>query len=381
MILRYGENMTKEQNKLWTYPLIFGILGAFIGLVLRYTFANPITGFPLKNVIHSHSHIILLGFLFNALVVLLWTRFTNGIDKVSFRYYLALQVCISVMLVAFILQGYAAVSITFSTLHLWISYILLIRLWKRLKGNKNVLFLIKTGIVFHFIASIGPYCLGPLMVLQMQESPWYQQAIFFYLHFQYFGSFFLWLLAVFFQKASISVSKNQALIIIASCIFIYAHSLDYNFNHWLIQLFGGVGSVLLLGLLFSLKKHIKNISKPYQIFFYSLLLVAIINVIGSFPQMANLVEDNRFILIAYLHFLFLGIYMPFIWMQLNKNIHSSIWWSFALIVLFSELLLIFPYTFSNLFSISIMWLLFIAYLGVFLCICIVHLKHLFKPYK
>ena len=198
--------MTLKQystKQLWFYPLIFGILGGLIGLVLRYAFTGAFTGFPLKNVLHSHSHVMLLGFIFNALIVFLWIFFTKGIDRLSFLYYIALQVCLSVMLVAFIIQGYALVSITFSTLHLWISYILLIRLWKRLDGNKNLVSLIKIGILFHFISSIGPYCLGPLMVLKMQESPWYQQAIFFYLHFQYFGSFFVWFLAVLFQKSSV----------------------------------------------------------------------------------------------------------------------------------------------------------------------------------
>ena len=237
-----NQSTTKQ---LWFYPILFGFLGALLGLILRYAFANPILGFPLKNVLHSHSHVMLLGLLFNALIVQLWIHFTKGIDKISFKYYIGLQVCIAAMMVTFIIQGYALFSILFSTLHLWISYILLIRLWKRLEGNTYIISLIKLGIIFHFVSSIGPYCLGPLMALDMQESSWYQQAIFFYLHFQYFGSLFVWLLAVLLQKSTVILKKNHIILIAISLIFLYAHSLDYNFNHWLINAIGGLGYLLL----------------------------------------------------------------------------------------------------------------------------------------
>lgn len=365
-------------KQLWFYPLIFGFLGALIGLILRYAFTGVFTGFPFKNVLHSHSHVMLLGFAFNALIIMLWSHFTTGIDKVSYQYYLALQACVGIMLVAFIIQGYAFVSIKFSTLHLWISYILLIRLWKQLKGNKSLILLIKLGIVFHFISSIGPYALGPLMVLNMNDSPWYQQAIFFYLHFQYFGSFLVWLLALLFQKVSISINKNHVFLVRVSVILLYAHSLNYSFNHWLINILGGIGAIILFATLFNFKNQFQNQENPFKIIYYIVVLLACITIIGSFPSVAILVEENRFILIAYLHFLFLGLYTPFVWLFLPQKLSSTLWLIYALVFLFSEVILIFPSTISNLFSTPVIWLLFIAYLGVFLCISIVHLKYLFK---
>ncbi len=363
-------------KQLWFYPLLFGILGALIGLVLRHAFTGAFTGFPIKNVLHSHSHVMLLGFVFNAFIVLLWTFFTKGIDRLSFLYYIALQICLSVMLVAFIIQGYALISITFSTLHLWISYILLIRLWKRLNGNKNLVSLIKVGILFHFISSIGPYCLGPLMVFKMQESPWYQQAIFFYLHFQYLGSFLVWLLAIVFQKTAVSLKRKQVLLITLCSVLLYTHSLNYSFNYWLINTLGGIGAILLFSILFSIKKQFQNQETIYKLIYYILLCIVVINIAGSLPLFASLVEENRFILIAYLHFLFLGCYLPFIWIFIPIKINIKTWICYGITVLFSEAVLIFPSVLSKLFSTSVMWLLFIVYLGVFLCICIVHLKYL-----
>jgi len=279
------------------------------------------------------------------------------------------------------LQGYALYSIVFSTLHLILSYIVLIRLWKQLTKNNSIHQFVKLGIIFHFISSIGPYMLGPLMVLEMQESPWYQQAIFFYLHFQYFGVFFVWMLVVLLQKANVTLTKNQVVIVALSLVFLFAHSLDYSFNHWLIQVFGSLGSIGLLTILLSFKNNFKNAENQYKYLYYIVLFIGFINIIGSIPSIANVVVENRFLLIAWLHLLFLGMYIPFIWIHLTRKIHPLVWLLYGFAVLSSEVLLVFPTLLAQWFSISVMWLLFIAYLGVSLCIVYVHIKVLFEAKK
>lgn len=368
-----------SSKKLWIYPLLFGVIGTLIGLVLRYAFTGSVSDFPFKNVLHAHSHVMLLGFLFNALLVLVWTNFTNEIDKISYKYYIALQVCMVIMIIAFIIQGYALYSILFTTLHLWISYILLIRLWKRLVGNKDLLLLVKIGIVFHFVSSLGPYALGPLMVMGMKESPWYQQAIFFYLHFQFLGIFFTWMLAVLIQKTTLTLTKRYVIGIAFGLVFLYAHSLDYSFNHWLIQFFGGLGSILLFVIFFSFKNAFSSLEKQFKIIFYTILFILIVNIAGSTPYVAQLVVENRFMLIAWLHFLFLGLYLPFIWVFLNQKINKLIWVLYGITFFLSEAILVFPNVLSQWFGISLMWLLFVVYLGVFIAICVVHMNYLFAP--
>lgn len=367
-----------SKKRLWFYPILFGLLGAFLGLIVRFLFAYAAFDFPLKNIIHSHSHVMLLGFLFNALSILIWEHFTEGIDKISYKIYLALQVCVGGMLFAFIAQGYAFVSILFSTLHLWLSYVFVIRLWRRIHGNKHSILLIKYGIIFHFISSIGPYCLGPLMVLNMQESSWYQQAVFFYLHFQYFGVFFVWLLAVYLKIASIKLTKINVLMIAFSVIGLYAHSLDYSFDHWAIQLIGGISSITLSLLFIRFFKRVKRLPKE-MVFIYSILIIiSVSNIVGSFSSIASLVASNHFILIAWLHFLFLGLYIPFIWLQSPIKISSKFWLLYAVGVISSEVFLLFPERSFQFFNISIMWLLFIAYSIIFVCISSVHLNYLIK---
>ena len=141
-------NFTNKKHLLF-YPILFGVLGAFLGLITRYLFVANSFGYPIKFIIHSHSHVMLLGFLFNTLSVFIWQHFTDGIDKLSYKIYLFMQVAVAGMLVAFILQGYAFYSILFSTLHLWLSYVFVVRIWKRLRDTSSNSRLIKIGIVFH----------------------------------------------------------------------------------------------------------------------------------------------------------------------------------------------------------------------------------------
>lgn len=361
-------------KKLWLYPLIFGAVGGLIGLILRLAFTEFKLPFLFKNILHAHSHVMLLGFLFNGLVLLIWKYFTKGIDKTSIKFYIALQVCLAIMIIAFIYQGYAVYSILFSTLHLWLSYILLVRLWKRLEGNNSQLTLVKTGIIFYFISSIGPYALGPLMVLHMKGTVWYQQAIFFYLHFQFLGVYFIWLLALIFKKADLYVDKKYLYSIIISLILLYTHSLDYSFDHLLIQFLGGFSSAVLFGVLLKYTSRISKLENKLKNIYYLVLSVAFINILGSFPVFSNLVLNNRFVLIAWLHFLFLGLYVPAILTFIDSKINNKIWFIYGVFFLLSEGLLVFYNVISNWISFSINNLLFVIYLGVFLSLLIIHVK-------
>lgn len=367
---------TLKEKRLWFYPILFGFLGALIGLITRYLFSGFEIDLPITHFVHSHSHVMLLGFIFNALVILLWNRFTKGLDSISHKYFLGLQISVGGMLFAFIAQGYGLISIIFSTSHLWLSYIFLIRLWKKLNKNDCIAHLVKIGIVFHFISSIGPYCLGPLMVLEMHNSPLYQQAIFFYLHFQFFGVLFIWLVALWIKNTQLTISKPQTIGLCLGLIGLYAHSLDYSFNHWSISFIGAISSILLLVVFLSYIWSIRK-QKSHRIFIYFLLLlIGLLNFLGSIPSIAEIVVEQHFVLIGWLHFLFLGLYVPYIWLESPMRIPNYLWILYGLFLAFSEFILVFPNISYQIFDMSIMWLLFIAYLGLFVCFSIIHLPYL-----
>ncbi len=355
------------------YPLFLGVLGAFLGLWLRYFFTGGALPVSFKFMLHAHSHLMMLGFIFNALLLLVWQNFSTGFDLLSKKYFYALQVFVVLMMLAFLYQGYALFSIVFSTLHLWTSYILLIRLWKRLKGNRKLLLMIRAGIIFHFLSSLGPYALGPLSVMGMKASPWYQQAVFFYLHFQFFGVYFIWLLALFFKRTGIIPEIKHVQIIIISLFLFYTHSLDFSFDHPMLNFTGGFASVLILGTYLLYFKRFRKQPIQYQFFYLLLLLVFGLNILGSFPFFADLVIHYRMILIAWLHFLFLGVFAPFIWMMRSVKLNSPVFLIYSLFFTLTEFLLIYASFHASIFEFSLMKALFYTYSGVFLAFLTIHL--------
>ncbi|RUA07107.1 MAG: hypothetical protein DSY82_08670 [Flavobacteriia bacterium] len=354
------------------YPLFFGVLGAFLGLWLRYFFTGGQLPVSFKFMLHAHSHLMMLGFIFNALLLLVWQNFTSGFDLLSKRYFIALQIFVLLMMIAFLYQGYGFYSILFSTFHLWTSYILLIRLWKRLEGNRKLLFMIKAGIIFHFLSSLGPYALGPLSVMGLKASPWYQQAVFFYLHFQFFGIYFVWLQALFFKKTNIIPELKFIKIIVVSLALLYVHSLDFSFDHPALNFIGGLTSTLLFVVYITFYNRFKEQSFQYRFFYFILLTVFALNILGSFPYFSDLVVQHRMILIAWLHFLFLGVFAPFIWMMRSIRLNGKYFIFYAIFFILTEFLLIYASFYTGIFGISVMKVLFYTYLGVFIGFLTIH---------
>ncbi len=367
-------------KKLWFYPLFFGIIGALLGLILRYAFTGEVDDFNFKFITHAHSHVMLLGFIFNALLLLVWKNFCSSISRIDKVIFLIMQACIGLFTLAFIFQGYAFYSILFSSLHLWLSYVLMVRIWRKLRYSDSNTLLIKWGIVFHFISSLGPYALGPLMVLKMKDSPWYGQAIFFYLHFQYFGIYFLWMLALIFKQVKVTLSKKEVLLLVISLAVLFVHSLQYNFNNLFLNVFGVASSITLVWLLAKQLLHFKKLSK-LQFIYGGILGVAILTVIGSFPAVNQWFIDSQFLLIAWLHLLFLGIYTPFIWLKQGLLNNKYAFIIYLLLFGLSEWVMIFPNYIAHVFSVSIMYLLFWLYVAIFILISGIHLKGIFNSTK
>lgn len=334
---------------LWQLTIGFGIVAALIGLSLRYYFVSPLP-FNFQFVLHSHSHLMLLGWLFNALLLLIYKQWNLELPNTHKWLFFGLGLCVMGMLFSFPFQGYALFSIAFSTLHLWVSYVLLIKIWKLANGKGLSGKLVKVGIVFFFISTIGPYSLGPMMANDMQDSPWYTQAIFFYLHFQYNGAYFFFMLAFLVEKwlkPNTNLNGKVFLWLMAlGTILTWFHTLDFSFNENWINVLGGLGSVLQLIAGWMFFKTISTSKlKGFTLMILGVLAVKLVfQLFGSIPAIADAAVQNRFYLIAWLHFIFLGIFTPFIWENLKTHIkgYSRLMLFYWLLFFATEAVLVVP---------------------------------------
>ena len=144
-----------------------------------------------KYLLHTHSHIALLGWLYNAALIVLQYFIFQKKKGVFNRIFWISQLTFVGMLFSFPFEGYGLFSITFSTLYLFCSYYLVYELFKHSKTLKSsyVARFIQWGGIYLVISSIGPFALGAIMANELKETIWYKLSIYLFIHFLYNGFF------------------------------------------------------------------------------------------------------------------------------------------------------------------------------------------------
>jgi hypothetical protein len=112
--------------------------------------------------------------------------------------FMGLQAAVIVMLLSFPLQGYGAVSIMASSLHMALSYMILVILWKRsaewpAAGSRS---LTRWAIILFVCSTLGVWAIGPIIATGNQAKEIYYWAIQWFLHFQFNGWFWFAAMAV-----------------------------------------------------------------------------------------------------------------------------------------------------------------------------------------
>jgi len=169
-------------NKSWILFSLFNFLiAALMGLLLRGAFVWGLSWIDYLNVLHGHSHVAMLGWVYLALFMLLGSRFIPAdkwMQPVYSRLFWFTQFTVFGMMVAFPLQGYGAVSITFSALHILASYVFAYLLWRDHHiVRTEVALLLKTALVLMVISTLGVWSLSPITALGGRSSTIYQLAI------------------------------------------------------------------------------------------------------------------------------------------------------------------------------------------------------------
>lgn len=313
-----------------TIAMIYFFIIALSGLILR---AFPVFYIPVnyKFLVHTHSHIALLGWVYTALITLIYLIFLNS-QKVSKKYQIifwSTQVTILGMLFSFPFTGYALFSIIFSTLFLLASYWFVLFFFKNTPASKKKSHsykLIRASLWYMVISSIGPWALGIIMNTAGSGSPWYKNAIYFFLHFQYNGWFIVALCGILlyiFEKRSFILPEKTFrqfyYLLNTGVIFTFFLSILWmkpNAVFYLLALTGGILQLFAFGLLFReiLSKGLVAFRKLPPLVIFSLRTVLILlvfkliaQVLGAFPVISKTVFTNLDLVISYIHWVFLGI--------------------------------------------------------------------------
>lgn len=316
------------------------LIVALLGVLLRLFYVFPLP-FNFKYIVHTHSHIALLGFVYIGITTLIYKIYLQENDsKNHYRnIFVATNICLIGMLLSFPLQGYGLFSITFSTLFLLITYAFSWFALKNIGTNKKHLFswkLMKSALFYLILSSIGPWAIGVVMATLGTESIWYKNAIYFYLHFQYNGWFLMSLLSFIFyileqRNAQFHLADQRKIYcyLQVSVVLTLFLSVLWSAPHVVFNYLGGIGAIIQIVVFFMLyqalrkpillwKQTLSVQNKMLLTISLALLIIKIfLQLLSANPEVAQLVVQFRDFVIGYLHLVLLGIIVNLMLLLLN----------------------------------------------------------------
>jgi len=326
--------------------LINFLIAASLGLLLRGAFVWEFD-FDYKNLLHTHSHIATLGWVYLILYALLVDCFIPESRKrkpIYNRLFWFTQITVVGMLFSFPFQGYGAVSITFSSLHIFASYYFARLLWRDMKvKNPQIQLLIKSALITMVISTIGIWAMGVVMGNGMQATPWYHIVVQFYLHFQFNGWFLmaifgllLFLLNQWGIQFKARAFKQFFLLYWISLVTTFAHVLGWAFNANFYNWINGIGVVAqLLGFILLIQPQRQELisgllskSRLNKILIVfgvgSLIFKVMLQTLLLIPEIATVSTELRNFMIGYIHLTMLGVVSGFIFLVLRQRIRKLI---------------------------------------------------------
>ncbi len=331
--------------KAYWYKVNYGYLlvVALLGLAMRSVFAGFNIPLSYSHMLHTHSHIAFLGWIYGTLFLLIDHHFLKPFNRpksIALQFYVS-QALMVLMLVAFLAQGYGLYSILFSSLFQLMNYWFVFSVLRALKkhphpGALSVRFL-KAALWMLFLSTFGPWAVGAVKALGFGDTHWYQLSIYYYLHFQYNGWIITGVLALFFAyvekhyryRADEDGLKSYRWFVWA-IVPGYFLSLLGMFPVLLVYLIAGISALMQLAALYFLYRLIRahklgrltHKQKPVQLLAFMVtvgfVLKTILQLFSLIPALADIGFNSRGVVIAFLHLIMLGIITPYLIAHLTK---------------------------------------------------------------
>ncbi|MGL5111580.1 MAG: hypothetical protein ACRC6O_02955 [Flavobacterium sp.] len=314
-------------------------IASVMGVVLRGMSVFPLEHINYQFLLHGHSHVAMLGWVYLMLYSLIIAFFLpkeSQEKKIYSQLFWITEIAVIGMMIDFPAQGYAFISILFSTLHLFCSYFFGYLIYKeKLIASSAEKKLLHTALAFLVLSTLGVWCLGPAVGLMGKSSIFYQIAIQFFLHFQFNGWFILAILALFFHQAKLRIAQDKFqklyYLLILSTVLSFALPLSWFIKnevlYWVNLL--SVGMQCMAAGLFILQFHPqltaflkskKGLEKRvYGLALLSLSIKICLQLSAFFPDFIARSHTIRSFIIGYIHLTMLGIITSFLFGFLLQN--------------------------------------------------------------
>jgi hypothetical protein len=310
--------------KTWMlWAVFFFLVASLFGLAMRYFYIGELAFFEYKNLLHAHSHLALLGWGYLFLSGIL--AFTFISDEGRLRYYKKLLLLTVVanlgMMVSFPFQGYGLFSISFSTMHLLVSYVFAFSFLQDLKKSPKTpaTSLIKWGLYWMVLSTLGLWAIGPVAALLSKTHPLYSMSIQWFLHLQLNGWFvytLFGLLTHHLQGYTQSVQSIKILIgsLHVSMLLTYALAVSWSIAHPALYYLNAGGVMIQAVVYFHFIKPIWQNLRLGEKWIQMLLILALTSLIAKaviqlalvIPEVSIVAYTIRMYVIGFLHLVMLG---------------------------------------------------------------------------
>ncbi|WP_223705307.1 cbb3-type cytochrome c oxidase subunit I [Flavobacterium potami] len=327
-------------QKSWILCCFFNFLIACVfGLLMRFMYLFPLDFLNYSFLLHAHSHVAMLGWVYMIVYVLVVHFFIpkeKSQRPIYNRLFWLTEFSVIGMMIAFPIQGYALFSIVFSTMHILLSYVFCRLVWKDCSRDKSPWQrLLLVSILFMILSTFGVWCLGPAVSTLGKQSAFYQIAIQFFLHFQFNGWFILAILALFLKQFQGQIDevkfKRFYFLMIISTLLTVCFPVRWFVENDVLSYINVLGVLLQLGAFIyfykMLKLQIKHFKSTldkttkivYCLALCSLFLKVGIQLLTIFPNLAEISHQIRNFVIGFIHLTTLGIITGFLFGILLQN--------------------------------------------------------------
>lgn len=319
-----------EPNDLFARIWVRWALGSFLvasilGLIMRAFHVVEIPVLEYRHILHAHSHIALLGWGFMMLIGSMIFSLEDSSQFVSKygKLFIGLLISLIGILFSFPVQGYGAVSISFSTLFVLVSYGFIFKLWRTISQKEltPALRLIRWSLVGYLISTLGLWALGPVSAIYGRMHELYFMTIQWFLHFQLNGWFVLGTLGMFIFFAEkrgnrIFFSSIMEKILLASVLLTYALVITWAeptpVFFWINSLAVSLQALAYWVVFSKVSRGLNDLSIPpfaknlIWIGLASLQAKAFLQILLIFPEVAVISYTIRMYVIGFLHLVLLG---------------------------------------------------------------------------
>lgn len=321
----------------WLLMAFFNLLVvAVLGVLLRYKIAFSMPFVNQRYLLQAHSHFAFAGWITQILMTLLLAYLSGKTGDGVFRKYRWLLygnlATAYGMLLSFPFQGYATISIIFSTLSIFVSYAFAIVYWKdlnRLEDHSVSHKWFKAALLFNAISSLGPFTLAYMLASRHVHTHLYLTSVYFFLHFQYNGWFFFACMGLLCSQLSKFGIPNHQLKLVF-LLFVSAIIPAYFLSALWLPIPAWIFALVILSVLVQdagwlilvriIRRSLPGISRNlptlprwfFLLSFVALSLKLMLQTISVIPALSKLTYGFRPIVIGYLHLIFLGVITLFI---------------------------------------------------------------------